>query len=77
MIIRSVSLGKGNAASGIEVRLFDHFKGPSRIQLQWMEKMTEDMELSYNQARGTMFTFHKWMHAPLRIDLPVYAAGEE
>ncbi|QHW33299.1 anti-sigma regulatory factor [Paenibacillus rhizovicinus] len=77
MTIRPVSLYKGDSASGIEVRLFDHFKGPNRIHLQWMEKMTDSMELSHDQMRGTMITFHKWVHAPLRIDSPICAAGEE
>ncbi|NBD26648.1 ATP-binding protein [Paenibacillus glycinis] len=77
MMMRPVSLYKGESASGIEVRLFDHFKGPSRIHLQWMEKMTDDMELSHDQTRGTMITFRKWVHAPLRIDSPFCAAGEE
>lgn len=77
MTIRPVSLFKGDQASGIEVRLFDHFKGPSRIHLQWTEKMTDSFELSYDQARGTMIAFHKWVHAPLRVHIPICAAGEE
>ncbi|MFC4812421.1 hypothetical protein [Paenibacillus sp. GCM10023250] len=77
MMIRPLSLSKGEPASGIEVRLFDHFKGPSRIHLQWMEKMTDNMELSHDHNRGTMITIHKWVHAPLRIDPPICAAGEE
>jgi serine/threonine-protein kinase RsbT len=77
MMIRPVSLCKGDPAGGIEVRLFDHFRGPNRIHLQWMEKMTDSMELNHDQSRGTMITFHKWVRAPLRIDSTNCAAGEE
>jgi serine/threonine-protein kinase RsbT len=77
MMIRPVSLCKGDPASGIEVRLFDHFTGPSRIHLQWMKEMTDSLELSHDHTRGTMITFQKWVHAPLRVDSPIYAAGEE
>ncbi|WP_219838628.1 hypothetical protein [Paenibacillus sp. R14(2021)] len=77
MIIRPISLLKGDPANGIEVRLFDHFRGPSRVHLQWMENLTNDMEITHDQLRGTMVTFRKWILAPLHIKSPVCAAGEE
>ncbi|SDW44300.1 hypothetical protein [Paenibacillus sp. CF384] len=77
MTIRQISTSKAEAASGIEVRLFDHFRGASRIQLQLVEKLADDIELSHDQLRGTMITLRKWIVTPLRMDSPNCAAGEE
>ncbi|WP_308635887.1 ATP-binding protein [Paenibacillus silvisoli] len=77
MTIRQISPCKGEPASGIEIRLFDHFRGPSRMNIQWLEKLADDVELSHDQLRGTMITLRKWILSPLRVDSPNCAAGEE
>ncbi|REE85181.1 serine/threonine-protein kinase RsbT [Paenibacillus taihuensis] len=80
MTIRQLCYCKGEQASGIEVRLFDHFRGPSRIQQQWIDKLAADLELTHDQLRGTMITFRKWTHSEVsevRYSSPNCAAGEE
>ncbi|AZN42939.1 ATP-binding protein [Paenibacillus albus] len=77
MTIRQLCYSKGEQASGVEVRLFDHFRGPSRIQQQWLDKFAADLELTHDQLRGTMITFRKWIHSEVRYSTPNCAAGEE
>ncbi|WP_232016623.1 hypothetical protein [Paenibacillus baekrokdamisoli] len=77
MTIRAIGVNKGEVKSGIEVRLFDHFRGPNRIDPRWIEKIVDDMEVMTDSIRGTMITFRKWLISPLRIDSPICAAGEE
>lgn len=77
MTIRPVSGLKGESPSGIEVRLFDHFRGPIRLQMKYLEGLTDHLEWSHDQLRGTMITIRKWLIPSLRNDSPIYAAGEE
>ncbi len=77
MTIRAIGFNKGEVKSGIEVRLFDHYRGPSRINPQWIEKVVDDMDVTSDPLRGTMITFRKWNVSLLRIESTICAAGEE
>lgn len=77
MTLRAIGFNKGEVKSGIEVRLFDHYRGPSRINPQWIEKVVDDMDVMSDPLRGTVITFRKWKVSPLRIDSTICAAGEE
>ncbi|QYR22854.1 hypothetical protein KZ483_07935 [Paenibacillus sp. sptzw28] len=77
MVIRTICKSKGEPESGIEVRLYDHYRGPSRINPIWVEKLVDDLDVTSDYLRGTMITFRKWLMSPLRIDSSICAAGEE
>ncbi|MFC5648259.1 hypothetical protein ACFPYJ_03830 [Paenibacillus solisilvae] len=77
MTIRAIGSHKGEVKSGIEVRLFDHYRGPTRVNPLWFEKVAADLDVTCDPLRGTMITFRKWKVLPLRIDSTICAAGEE
>jgi len=68
MVIRTIAGCREGSKLGIEVRLFDHFHGLSRIQVSSLEKLVDDMDVIRDRAHGTVMTFRKWLVSPLHID---------
>jgi len=77
MVIRTIGKCRGDQGTGIEVRFFNHFGGPSRINPLWAEKLVDDVDVTYDRLRGTVVTFRKWLLPPRRVETPICAAGEE
>ncbi|MFD2385381.1 hypothetical protein ACFSWD_30395 [Paenibacillus xanthanilyticus] len=78
MVIRKMERCKGEAGGGpgLEVRIYDHYRGRERISAEWVRPLVDDMVAAWDPARGNVIQFRKWL-APWRVDFPVYAAGEE
>lgn len=77
MVIRKLQRSKEESDTGIEVRMYEHYRGKSRLNSFWAEQLVDDLELILDPSRGNVVLFRKWRLGPLRVGSPIYAAGEE
>ncbi|ALS29394.1 serine/threonine protein kinase [Paenibacillus sp. 32O-W] len=79
LVIKPVCKGKQEA--GIEVRLYEHHRGPSRLDSAWAERLVDALEVKNDRIRWTLTTARKWLipsHCgDALIASSVLAAGEE